>query len=133
MSVTIQDFDVFVYQDVIRGSEGVPDRLVDRVDFMTCKVRATIDRRRQNGPNLEVARSIGAAKLEPAERRDNLFNSSPMTLRYATVDGNPLYVEREDVSRVVEKAMIDALRQLEEPVDREFLLMMGVGAPEPTE
>ena len=130
LRISIEEFDVFVYQEVIKGVEGVPDRVVDRIDYLTCRVRALMERRRSDGPSLEVARGIGSSEVVPKASAMPAVGRPPLTLRYATQDGEVLKVQREDMTEVVRKALIKALKDLEEPVDREFTLMMKTAEPE---
>ncbi|MEX1023691.1 MAG: hypothetical protein WD226_01320 [Planctomycetota bacterium] len=123
LRISIEEFDAFVYQDLVKGKGEQPDRLVDRIDTLTCRVQARIERRRPSGPPLEVGRAFGNAVLRPKANATPAVGARPLTLRYATEDGAELKVQRADVTAVVQNALIQALRGLEEPVDREFTLM----------
>ena len=99
-------------------------QLQTELDSLTCLVTAKLERRREGAPALIIGRSEGVSELSVGR----LFSKDRepvrmIPLRQQPATGEFFEVREDDFSKLIERAAVRALQQLEKPVDRELGLM----------
>ena len=102
---------------------GEEEQLATHVAALGCTVRARVERRRANAPTLPVAHGEGHSELSLKRVFKTERGPSPMiSLRQRPATGEELEIRADDFDELVERTALQALRQLEAPVDRELSL-----------
>ena len=119
LTIAVHDFEVILEEKTSKTQEG--EVLVEtHVDKLFCAATAMFEERRPHAPTLLVGRSEGQATVLVKRAQVAGPESATFVVVGATNAGKPLTVREEDLSNAVERAVINALRKLEEPIDRRF-------------
>ena len=116
MSVDIDSLNVRFKRTTVEEEGQVP-WVRTSVDKISCSVRAAVERRRDDGPALEVGRGSATVESGASRSRDDLDIVREYALAF---QGERVTVRESDLLEAVEKATKKALAQLRTPIDREF-------------
>lgn len=125
MVVEIQDLLVNLDQKMIE-QEGSEPWIESSVKSLDCTVAASVQKRRADAPPLVVGRRQGTGHVRIKGDPESSGAQVTYRVRRESDDLQRLYVSKQDVLAVVEKAVVDALRDVVKSVDRDFELN-GVG------
>jgi len=115
LTIDVRQLDVLLDHKMVE-KEGEDPVIVTRVDRIACTVAAAFDRNIEGRPTLPAGRSLVTSELRPDT---SSTDASGYRVEGGT-DDKPLVVSEKDILAVVDRAVTMALKQLEEPIDREF-------------
>lgn len=116
MVIRVQGFDVNAEHDVVEVEGSTEPQITTTLESVDCDLKATIQRRRADAPPLVIGTEEGHGRVR--------IDPEGEGRRYAVANEETeerLEVRRREILDATEKALINALRGLVEPVDRELL------------
>ena len=125
MTVDVRELDIQLDHEMIENGDDAS--IETRVDWVVCKVAASIERRRADRPSLIVGRSTATAGVR-AESRPEVLATEAGYSKSGSPD-KPLKVTEQDILDGVERSFTKALRALAVAIDREFSAGTAAGAP----
>jgi len=117
MVVQVQGLSINVENKLIEEKDQAP-RIESSVKSLTCSVDASVKKRRAQGPSLSIGDSEGVGNLRVKDSSETA--AVTYQVKHDSADEQPLEISRQDVLDAVEKAVVDALRELVKPIDRDL-------------
>jgi hypothetical protein len=120
MMVTVKELLVEVDHDMIE-EEGFEPRIESSVRSVGCSATAVVEKRRADAPPLVVGKSHGSSQIR-VSNKEQAAGATAYPVVQSGSDAEDLEVTRQQVLEAVERAVVLALRELVEPIDRDLAL-----------
>jgi len=119
LTVEVQDVGALLTGETVQPSHEAKQPS-DELASVRCTAKATLLRRRSNGPPLIVGKSVGHGRSKTQEAAVNLSSMLDFELQTTDPFGIPPRLRSEDLCESIRRAVSDALEGLVEPINREL-------------
>ena len=121
MHVSVDSLELEAEHELIE-KEGEESRIESSVTRMDCVARASVEKRRDNAPPLRVGSGEGHGRVHVVEPLEEDPQQSYYRVKRTLDKHEAMKVQHDDVMAAVEETVVEALRQIIKPVDRDFEL-----------
>jgi hypothetical protein len=121
MVVQVLTLDVNADHKLIE-EKGQEPRISSSVESLDCAATASVKKRRADGPPLIVGDGEGKGHVYVRSDAKALESQVTFPVKRTSEEHEALQVTEKDVMAVVEEAVVDALRTVLKPVDRDLTL-----------
>lgn len=127
MFVDVRELEVDADHDLIE-EEGRASYVDSTLRGLDCLVLASVEKRRESGPPLRVGKGEGRGHVYVGAPPQDGPEQASYRIKRWSPEHQIMDVLHSDVLAVVDEAVVDALREVIRPIDRDFELT-GAGNP----